>query len=215
MQIHRLVVGPLQENCYLVVSEGTGDCVVIDPGGEAGKIIREIQVQQLKVGLIVNTHGHPDHTGGVATVQQATGATYAIHAMDMETILNGNSHARSWLPDFIEPPTPDRFLLDEEDLAVGEVKLRVLATPGHTPGAVCFSGDGVVFTGDTLFEGTIGRYDLPGGNGPVLLESIRTRLLTLPGDTQVLPGHGSVSTIGRERENNPFLQPGSEWLLLR
>ena len=206
MVLKKVVVGSMSENAYIVGSEESEECVLIDPGAQADLILREVEEAGLRVVLMVNTHGHGDHNGAVKEIKERTSAEFRIHQADVRVMASSMSWAPMMIPGYQVPPPPDGFLSDGDELRVGEVTLRVLETPGHTPGSVCFYGGGVVFTGDTLFKGSIGRFDLNGGNGPQLLESIESRLLTLPDETVVMPGHGEGSTIGDERRNNPFLR---------
>ena len=210
MKLITLVVGPLAENAYVVAPDGPPDgsreCVVIDPGAEGERIVDEVKRAGLEVRYIVVTHGHGDHTGAVATVKRELGGVFAAHEGDLRQIEQPLPWVTEMLPDFVQPPPVDRLLDDGETLEVGETALRVIATPGHTPGSICFGIADAVFTGDTLFRGTIGRHDLPGSDGRLEVESIRSRLLTLPDETRVLPGHGPPTTIGEERASNPFLQ---------
>jgi len=209
--LKQIVVGPLMENVYILGDKGTGECLVIDPGAEGERILQEVRRLGLEVTLVVNTHGHVDHIGAVATVVEATRASYGIHPGDRPLLeAAASSPLRVMLPDFREPPQPDLELAQGQWVQVGSLRLRLLETPGHTPGSVCFylegqDGPGMVFTGDTLFRGSIGRYDLPGGDGRLLLQSIREKLLVLPPETRVYPGHGPGSTIGWEKAHNPFL----------
>ncbi len=206
LMVRRLVVEPFMENVYIVGSQTTRECIVIDPGAEAERILSEVNLMGLTVKLIVNTHGHGDHTSGVAGVKAGTGAPYAIHQADVALLKSGSAWVRQMLKDYQPPPEPDRFLQEGDTLAVGEFSFQVLETPGHTQGGVCIYGHGALFTGDTLFQGSIGRFDTTGGNGHQLLQSIVGKLLTLPEDTLVLPGHGMHSSIGEEKQSNPFLQ---------
>ena len=200
------MVGSMSENAYIVGSKESGECILINPGAQADLIQREVEEAGLKVALIVNTHGHGDHNGAVKEIKERTSAEFRIHQSDVRVMAASMSWAPMMIAGYQMPPPPDGFLTDGDELRVGGVTLRVLETPGHTPGSVCFSGEGIVFTGDTLFKGSIGRFDLDGGNGPQLLESIESRLLTLPDETVVMPGHGEGSTIGEERRSNPFLR---------
>ncbi|MDP3062402.1 MAG: MBL fold metallo-hydrolase [Chloroflexota bacterium] len=210
LEVHAIVVAPLMENTYLVADQETRDCLVVDPGSEPERILAEIQRLRVRVALIVNTHGHVDHIGAVAALAQATGAPYAIHSADVPLLQNAGSGviATSMFPGFQLPPKPDRTLADGDTLSAGGLSFTVLETPGHTPGSVCLLGHGIVLTGDTLFRGSIGRYDLPGGDGQRLMASIRAKLLPLPDETVVYSGHGPESTIGREKRYNPFLREG-------
>jgi glyoxylase-like metal-dependent hydrolase (beta-lactamase superfamily II) len=209
LEVHVIVVAPLMENTYLVADNDTRDCMVVDPGSEPERILGEIQRLRLDVKLIVNTHGHVDHVGAVAALVQATRVPYAIHPADVPMLQNaGGVSTTSMFPGFQLPPKPDRDLSDGDTLTVGGLSFTVLETPGHTPGSVCLLGHGIVLTGDTLFRGSIGRYDLPGGDGQRLMASIRAKLLPLPDETVVYSGHGPESTIGREKRYNPFLREG-------
>jgi hydroxyacylglutathione hydrolase len=208
MIVRPIVVAPLAENAYIVGSEETKECAIIDPGAEPGRILEEVDRLGLMVRFILNTHGHGDHVGGVAVVKEATGATYAIHENDLHLLTRSDPHASRVVSDFRVPPEPDMYVHDEDVIEVGEVRLRVIETPGHTQGGVCYYTDGVVFTGDTLFEGSIGRSDMPSGNGRQLILGIMGRLMVLPTETKVYPGHGPNSTIAREKMTNPFLIGG-------
>ena len=201
MILRILVVGPLSENTYIVGSEESKECIIIDPGAQGDLVLQNIQEQGLTVKYIIITHGHSDHTAAIATIKETTNAPYGIHENDVPLLNNGGS----MIPDFREPPNPDFHLKEEDTLEIGELKFQVIETPGHTPGSVCLYGHGLLFTGDTLFQGTIGRYDFPGSDGQLLVKNIKTKLLVLPDDTQVLPGHGPHSTIGDEKRWNPFL----------
>ena len=204
--LKKVVVGSMAENTYIVGCKESGQCILIDPGAQADLILQKVEEAGFTVALIVNTHGHGDHNGAVKEIKERTGAEFRIHQADVRVMAASMSWAPMVIPDYQMPPPPDGFLSDGDELDVGGVTLRVLETPGHTLGSVCFYGEGTVFTGDTLFKGSIGRFDLDGGSGPRLLASIESRLLTLPDETVVMPGHGEESTIGDERRNNPFLR---------
>lgn len=205
MEIERLVVGPIAANCYLVRCSAGGDTIVIDPGAEGERILARAKEKGLKIRYIVNTHGHGDHIGANAAVQAATGAPILIHAADAPLLTSAVKNLSSWLAGGVVSPPAGRLLADGEEIACGEVVFKVLATPGHTPGGISLFTPGTVFTGDTLFQGSVGRSDFPGGSHSQLLQSIRGKLLVLPDDTQVYPGHGAPTTIGREKKGNPFL----------
>ena len=209
--VRRVVVVPFMENVYIVGSQVTGECMVVDPGSQPERIMYEVENLALTVKLIVNTHGHGDHTSAVAGVKEATGAPYAIHEADLG-LLSNSEWVRQAIPDYKAPPEPDRYLLEGDELSVGEHRFQVVETPGHTQGGICIYGNGMVFTGDTLFQNSIGRYDLEGGDGGQLMVSIFSKLLTLRDETIVLPGHGEQSTIGEEKQSNPFLQGVMEQL---
>ena len=206
MILSALVVGgAMQENTYIVGSEETRECIVIDPGAEADFILEEVANLGLTVKYILNTHGHGDHIGGVAGVKEATGATYGIHEADVELLTRDSQWMKLMVRDSKEPPEPDIFVKDGDVFTVGDVELTAIETPGHTQGGVCYYTDGAVFTGDTLFQGSVGRFDTPEGDGRQLVLGIFTKIMTLPPDTKVYPGHGLDTTIAREKLTNPFL----------
>ena len=205
MIIQKFIVGELQANCYLIGCESTHQGAVIDPGGDADLILRAIEESQLEVGLIINTHGHFDHFAANGPVKEATGADFLIHNADAHLLNSAEVNLSSFFLRPIVSPPADRFIEDGDGIALGEVRLQVRHTPGHSPGGVCLVGTEFVFTGDTLFRGSLGRTDFPDGSHNVLLRSIRTQLLTLGDDVVVYPGHGDESTIGLERHHNPFL----------
>ena len=202
-----LEIMPFGTNCYLVASEQTRDGMVIDPAGDVPRILNNIREMNLKIGLVVITHTHADHIGAIRQVVENTGASFAVHTAEAETLQNSdNSRFTAMDPTFQKPPPPDRLLKDGDFLVVGDLKFQVLHTPGHSPGGICIAGYGVVFSGDALFNGSIGRTDGPSGDSDLLISSIRAKLLVLPDQTLVLPGHGPKTTIGQERRNNPFLR---------
>lgn len=205
--IERLVVGPLQTNCYIVGDEATGEGIVIDPGGDADLILETVQSKKLNVKLVVNTHGHFDHIMANGKVMEATGAPLAIHPDDAGMLTNPLRSFALFVGK-IHPSPPATVLLEEgSTVEVGSIKLQVLHTPGHSAGSVSLwcTQEKAVFSGDVLFNMGIGRTDFPGGSYRVLLQSIREKLFTLPDETMVYPGHGPETTIGFERAHNPFL----------
>ena len=199
-----IVVGQLMENTYVIGAGHTKECVIIDPGDEGDRILDEVKGLGFTVKLIVNTHGHSDHTGAVEFIKDSTGATYGIHQGDVHMLRSSILKIHSGNHSVLDP---DRLLEDGDILHVGGIDLNVITTPGHTVGSVCYyiKDMGMLFTGDTLFNGSIGRSDMPGGNGRQLMYSIMNRLMTLPGDTKVYPGHGPDSSIGHEKLTNPFV----------
>ncbi len=204
MIVKKLVVGPFASNCYIVGSESNKEGIIIDPGDNAREILKKVKELGLNAKLIVLTHGHIDHTGALKEVKEATGAEVAIHTDDAKS-LQEQSLARMFGLSYPPPSPPDRLLKGGDSIDIGDLHFSVLHTPGHSPGGICLLGEGVVFSGDTLFNYGIGRYDLPGGNGSQLMNSIYTRLMILPDGTIVYPGHGLETTIGTERRVNPFL----------
>ena len=204
MILKRLVVGPFGSNCYIVGSESGKEGMIIDPGDEAGVILEKVKDSGLEIKSIVLTHGHIDHIGALKEVKKATGAEVAIHADEADSLQEQPLSTLLGLS-YPTPPPADRSLQDGDSIEIGDLHFSALHTPGHSPGGICLLGQGVVFSGDTLFNYGIGRTDLPGGNYNQLMNSIHTRLMTLPDDTTVYPGHGPETTIGAERRGNPFL----------
>lgn len=205
MRIQTLTVGPLQVNCYIVECEKTRRAMVVDPGDEGERVLAALRSAGLELQAIVNTHGHFDHVGGNRHLAEATGAELLIHEEDLPLLRRAGEYATIFGLRPTPSPEPSRTLADGELLRVGEVEVRVIHTPGHSPGGVCLLADGHLFSGDTLFAGSIGRTDLPGGSHETLVAGIRERLLVLPEETVVHPGHGPESTVGREKRLNPFL----------
>lgn len=204
MIIEKVVVGPFATNCYIVGEEQSREGIIIDPGDEAKRILKRVEELQLDIKLLLLTHGHIDHAGALKETKEATGAAVGVHVDDANFERYRSAGLIFGLV-YPHPPVPDRLLRDGDRVAVGGLQFEVLHTPGHTPGGVCFSRDGVIFTGDTLFNGSVGRTDLIGGNYDQLLDSIRKRLLVLDDDIVVHPGHGGDTTIAAERRDNPFL----------
>lgn len=201
--IDTVVVGPLKANCYLVYDRKSLDAIVIDPGAEPDKIISAIERKRLKVRSIVLTHGHFDHVGGVALLRERTDAPVLLHKKDLALYGKAKELAGSWGFAVGDQPGPDRFLIGGDKISAGKLRFRVIAVPGHSPGGICIYGEGVVFTGDTIFAGSVGRTDLPGGSMQELKRSF-LRIMDLPAGTKILPGHGGESTVAEERRQNPF-----------
>ncbi|MDX9710556.1 MAG: MBL fold metallo-hydrolase [Trichloromonas sp.] len=205
MIIEAFPVGPLQVNCYIVGCETTREALVIDPGDEGGRILAALARAGLQARLVVNTHGHFDHIGANAFLVEKTGAELLIHEKDVPLLAQSERHAELFGLSVVPSPAPARTLAGGEALSVGELRIRVIHTPGHSPGGICLLVDGHLFAGDTLFAGSIGRTDLAGGNHQQLLAAIREQLLVLPEATVVHPGHGPDTSIGREKRHNPFV----------
>ncbi len=183
-------VGPIQANCYILGCSKTMEGVVIDPGDEALRIVKEISRSGLKIKYILITHGHPDHTGAARELKGIIRAPVWIHGLDSRGL---------------DIP-PDATLLDGQEIEVGTYRIKVIHTPGHSPGGVCFHAPGAVFTGDTLFAGSVGRTDFPGGDHKRLIAGVKEKIFPLGDDLRVYPGHGPASTIGREKTRNPFFR---------
>ncbi len=209
MVLIRIIVGPLQVNCFILADEKTKEAVVIDPGDDAQDILKIIKEKDLKVRYIVNTHAHFDHVGANKAVKEATGAELLLHEADAPVLATASNQSRSFGMNPVISPPADRYVEHGDMITAGEISLKVLHTPGHTPGGISLLEQGMVFTGDALFAGSIGRTDFPGGDLMTLLRSIKTNLMTLPDDTKVFSGHGPASTIGDERRENPFLNEQS------
>jgi glyoxylase-like metal-dependent hydrolase (beta-lactamase superfamily II) len=209
MILMRLIVGPLQVNCYILSDEKTKEAVVIDPGDDAEDILRLIREKGLAVKYIVNTHAHFDHVGANRQLKEATGAELLLHEKDAVVLTSSPKQAALFNMKTTASPAADKYLQHGDAINAGEVSLKVLHTPGHTPGGISLAEQGMVFTGDSLFAGSIGRTDFPGGDMMTLLGAIRQNLLSLPDETRVFPGHGPDTTIGDERRDNPFLNSGS------
>ncbi len=206
LMVKGIVVGVFAENCWIIGSRRTGEAIVIDPGDQPEEILALAKDMGLNIKLIANSHGHLDHVLGIRGVQEATGAKLLLHQQELEIIRGAAGVAASLLGRPVEPlPAPDHFLEDGDEVEVEGVKLTVLHTPGHTPGSLSFYAEGLLFSGDTLFRGSIGRTDLPGGDYAQEMSSIVDRLLTLPDETIVLPGHMQETKIGIERQTNPFV----------
>jgi glyoxylase-like metal-dependent hydrolase (beta-lactamase superfamily II) len=199
------MVGPLQSNSYLLADEVTREAALFDPGMESESVADILARERLTVTAIVNTHGHFDHVFGNAYFKAKTGAPLLMHRADLDLVKRLEEQSLYFGFRATPSPPPDRFLEEGDEVRVGGIRLRVRHTPGHSPGGICLVTDGTAFVGDTLFAGSIGRTDLPGGSAETLLTSIREKLLTLPDDTVIYPGHGPATTIGHERRHNPFL----------
>ncbi len=210
LSVQTLTVGPLQENCYLLRDTGTGQAVLVDPGDEAERLLGALGQDTLTA--IWLTHAHFDHVGALAAVYRQSPAPVYLHPEDDVLLANAAAGAAMFGQALEQPQVPTLPLEPGQTLRFGAHDATCLFTPGHAPGhmAFYFAASSLVLAGDALFRGSVGRTDLPGGNGPQLLKSIRQELLTLPDETRVLPGHGPETTIGYERRTNPFLaSPGT------
>ena len=201
-----LTNGMFMENCYIVGCPDTSDAVIIDPGEEAGLFLRRLETEKLTLKAVWLTHGHVDHVDGVQRVVEETGVEVYLHPDDRKLYDNYVlQRAKYGLGAVDAPPPPDQDLAHGDELKVGNLSFTVRHVPGHSRGGVAFVGHGAVFCGDSLFAGSIGRTDLPGGDTETLLNSIREQLLSLPDETVVYPGHMRETTIGTEKRTNPFL----------
>ncbi|MBO0959511.1 MBL fold metallo-hydrolase [Neobacillus sp. MM2021_6] len=208
MKWQQIPLGALQTNCYLVENSDR-TCLIFDPGGEGNKLIHLLQERKLKPVAIILTHAHFDHIGAVNVVREAYKIPVYVHKQEEKWLgdpaLNGSQMFMHVEPIRVNPA--DHIIKNEGTMKIGDFEFDVSHTPGHSPGSVSFyfEKDGFVISGDALFQGSIGRTDLPGGNNAQLLKSIHDKLLTLPEETYVLSGHGAVTTIGEEMDSNPFL----------
>jgi glyoxylase-like metal-dependent hydrolase (beta-lactamase superfamily II) len=214
LKVDTLTVGDLQVACYIVTDKATDATMVIDPGGDADLIIESVRMTGVAPRLIVNTHGHGDHIGANAALKAAyPDAELCIHEADAALLTDPQRNLSAFFGEAIESPPADRLLTEETPLELGQNRFRVIHVPGHTPGGIALywagtdSVAGMLFPGDALFAGGVGRTDFPGGDQELLLRGIREKLLVLPPDTLVLPGHGPTTTIAREKQTNPFVGP--------
>lgn len=200
MKITTLEVGSFLSNCYIIADEKSRSGIIIDPGASPRRILDSVGEQNLEIKYIVATHAHMDHVSAVNEVKKANNAIFAIHQADAKLLARGGMMGL-----FGPAAKPDLLLQEGNRIEFGSLSFSVLETPGHSPGGICLLGHGVVFSGDTLFRQSIGRYDFPGCSGRDLMASIRNKLMVLPDLTTVYPGHGPATTIGLERASNPFL----------
>jgi hydroxyacylglutathione hydrolase len=206
--VRMVTVGPFQENCYIIGDENTGTGALIDPGDEAARIAIVVEGTNLEISQIIVTHAHIDHVGAIAQLADEYACPVLMHEEAEAMLQTVPQQAMMMGMRFGKVPEVDRNITDFEVVEVGPLRLHALYTPGHAPGHLSFlvENESLVFSGDALFAGSVGRTDLPGGNMELLMRSIEERLLPLPDETRVLSGHGPETTIGRERMTNPFLQ---------
>jgi hydroxyacylglutathione hydrolase len=212
MQIKTLMVGPIQTSCYIAHFPDSASALVIDPGGDANQIIGYLKQNKLEPRYLINTHGHIDHIGANIELKDAyPEIQVCIHSADASMLTNASHNLSSELGlDFTAPPA-DRLIKEGDVISLDKHDFMVYHIPGHTPGGICLfyksdkkSEPSVLFSGDTLFSGGIGRTDFPGGSHQQLINGIKQKIFTLPGDTVVYPGHGPSTTVGEEKESNPF-----------
>ena len=204
LRVLAMEVGPLAENTYIVGHASSGKAVVIDPGDEAGEILRQLAGRGWSLDKILLTHGHFDHVGAVSALKERTGASVYIHPDDAARMRTAGRQAMMFGLRVPSPPPPDVLVREGDSIPLGNVAFRVLHTPGHTPGHVTYLSGDLAFVGDLIFAGSIGRTDLPGGSLHELLRAVREKIFTLPGETVLFPGHGPATTVGEEKRGNPF-----------
>ena len=207
MIVEMLVTGMFQENCYIAGCEESKKALIVDPGDDAEDILAALDRLGLTAELIVITHEHLDHIGAITPVREATKASLAMHRLAFAGVAQQLGASRAWLG---QPPLavaePDIYLEDGQELSVGRLSFKAIYCPGHAPGHMIYYGEGALFGGDVLFNMGIGRFDQPGGDGRLLLRNIQEKVLTLPDETIIYPGHGPATTIGYEKQRNPFLR---------
>ena len=206
VNVEKLIVGPLASNCYIVWDHDAEEGVVIDPGDDAQIILERINELDLEIKYILVTHGHFDHVGAVAALKKELKSDFFAHKDDLFFIEDSDNAAMRWGFKIEKPPKPDRFIEDGDIIKVGGFEFKVIHTPGHSPGGVSFVYNAMVFCGDTLFQGSIGRTDFRKGSFEELAKSIKTRLYNLPDDTLVYTGHGPSTNIRTEKKYNPFVR---------
>lgn len=203
MLVRNIVVGPLEVNCFIIADDISKKAIVVDPGDEPDRIMDVVRSNGFIVEYIICTHGHFDHVGAVSDLKKETDAKVIIHKDEFVIYSAAKDMAAFWGYDLDPLPDPDILIKDSEHIKIGNLDFEVLHTPGHSPGGICLYGEGLIITGDTLFAGSVGRTDFYGGDINKLKESFN-KLLSLPENIRVLPGHGPETTIGREKKENMF-----------
>lgn len=207
MLLNTVIVTEFMTNCFILCDEASKEAIIIDPGGEGQKILREVEKMGAVLKTVIVTHAHVDHIGALKDIKDALGPDIMLHKAEQPILKSASKMGRLFGISIVDPPEPDRFLAEGDKISCGDITLSVLETPGHSPGGISLvTSDGKrCFAGDTLFAGSIGRTDLPGGDYRTLIESIKTKLIPLGDDVKVFTGHGPATTIGVERRYNPFL----------
>lgn len=206
LQVEKIVVGSLFSNCYIVWDQESSKGVIIDPGDDQNKILTNIKKNSIKIEKIMITHGHFDHIGAVSALKKELNVDFLANKGDLFFIDEGKDAAKRWGINIDQPPKPDKFIEEGDEISVGRFIFKVLSTPGHSPGGVCYLYNKILFSGDTLFQGSIGRTDFRKGSLKDLIKSIKERLYHLPDDTIVYTGHGPSTTIGYEKKFNAFVR---------
>ncbi len=207
MLLRTVVVTEFMTNCYIVADEDSRTALIIDPGGEGQKILKEVEKMGVTVSGVINTHAHVDHIGALKMIKDTLNPDIMMHEAELPVLKTASKMARLFGVSIDDPPEPDRYLSADDEISCGNITFKVIETPGHSPGGISLiASDGkTCFVGDSLFAGSIGRTDLPGGDYHTLIDSIKSKLIPLGDDVKVLTGHGPATTIGAERRYNPFL----------
>ena len=203
--VKSLAVGPIGVNCYILKDDSSNEGIVIDAGGNADKILSVINKEGIDVKMLVLTHGHFDHIGAVDELREELNVPLAVHEADAQMITDGRQNLSAFVGELMEKKSAEIILHDGDTVSFGRCSLKVISTPGHTPGGICLYGGGALFSGDTLFAGSVGRTDFPGSSTDDILDSVRNKLSEVSDDTEVFPGHGPATTMGIERKTNPYM----------